>query len=578
MVPLFHSTLKEESMTDRPILFDRSANDRPKASILDDLSDLDGKLLYMLAKRCRLVQRAAKGKQVLDREVEKKLWTSFEQAARTHGLDQRLARQLFALLGSFGLEIPEGRRSADKPFVMVPRSEPADIDAAGPRSLALTRMLAVIAAASGQALRLSGVVLNDPLIELIKALNQTGARLSWTEDGIECKAAPDAKPATKLGQIAAEGEEPLLAFEEALIFCGDDAFTLYALMALALREPGRAKFAGGAELKMLDLRRLEAPLLHLGARLAGMNPRSRGVPVRLESGGRMASRIELLPDTPPLFAQALALAAWSYPTGLRLAPASSGLGEAQARALDEALEALNLCQVKARKQGAEFIVPAGRPKVPSAPDLGLDPVLCAYLLALPALAGGNCRLTGRLSLPAEVQEDLKALGLGLEIDEDQAVLRHAQLAPAALNMGRRAEFLPLALALAAKAASSGSAVSLALPEAGEGGRGTVALEILDRLGLSYAETEAGLDVQALEAGKRPAWDGVWTSPDAHTTLGLALLSFLAPGVAIDNPGGLTALWPRFWACYNALPLVRDLKPAPKEPEKDDKPKRRRVRV
>lgn len=568
-------------MTDRPILFDRAAGDKPKATLLDDLIDLDGKLLYMLSKRCRLVQRAAKGKQVLDREVEKKLWTGFEQAARTHGLDQRLARQLFALLGSFGLELPEGRRSADKPFVMIPRSEPADIDAAGPRSLAMTRMLCVVAAASGQAMRLSGVVLNDPLIELIKALNQTGARLSWTEDGVECKAAPDAKPATKLGQVASEGDESLLAFEEALIFCGDDAFTLYSLMALALREAGRAKFAGGAELKMLDLRRLEAPLLNLGARLAGMNPRSRGVPVRLESGGRMSSRIELLPDTPALFGQALALAAWSYPQGLRIAPASSGQGEAQARALDEALEALTLCQIKARKQGAELIVPAGRPKLPAEPDLGLDPVLCAYLLALPAIAGGRCRLTGRPALPEAVLSDLKALGLSPEIGADEAVLAAAPLASAKLSMGRRPEYLPLALALAVKAASQGKGSSLALPTGGEGaetGLGTVALEILDRLGLSYAETEAGLDVLALEEGKRPAWDGVWTSPDAHTTLGLALLSFLAPGVSIDNPGGLTALWPRFWACYNALPLVRDLKPAPKEPEKDDKPKRRRVRV
>lgn len=587
MVPLFHSTLKEESMTDRPILFDRGPADKPKTSLLDDLIDLDGKLLYMLAKRCRLMQRAAKGRQVLDREIEKRLWSAFEQAARTQNLDQRLARQLFAMLGSFGLEAPEGRRAADKPFVMVPRSEPADIDVTGPRSLALTRMLAVMAAASGQALTLSGVVLNDPLIELIKALNQAGARLSWTEDGLEAKPAPGAKAAAKLGEVRAESEEPLLKFEEVLIFCGEDPFTVYALMALALREPGRAKFAGGAELKMLDLRRLEAPLLHLGARLAGMNPRSRGLPVRLESGGRMSSRIELLPDTPPLFAQAVALAAWSYPGGLRLAlSADAAAAEAQARALDEALEALALCQVPARKQGSEYIISAAKPRVPRAPELPLDPALSAYLLALPALAGGQARLAGRLDLPAEVRADLEALALPLELDETHATLRHGHMAPgAALGMGRRPEFLPLALALAVKAATSpmsAGAVSVALPAEtpGEGSQRILALELLDRLGVAYEEIEGGVKVLPPAPGVQAklAWDGVWTSPGPHMTLGLALLSFAAPSIAIDNPGGLTALWPRFWACYNALPTVRDARPAPKEPERDDKPKRRRVRV
>lgn len=579
-------------MTERPIIFDRGPADRPKTSLLDDLIDLDGKLLSMLARRCRMMQRAAKGRQVLDRDIEKRLWAAFEQAARTQSLDQRLARQLFAMLGSFGLEAPEGRRSADKPFTLVPRSEPADIDIAGPRSLALTRMLAVLAAATGQGLRLSGVVLNDPLIELVKALNQAGARLSWTDDGLESKSAPGAKPG-KLGQVQPETEEPLLRFEETLIFCGDDPFTLFALMALALREPGRAKFAGGAELKMLDLRCLEAPLLHLGARLAGMNPRSRGLPARLESGGRMASRIELLPDTPPLFAQAVALAAWSYPGGLRLALcADAAAAQAQARALDEALEALALCRVPVSRQGDEYIISAAQPRLPQEPDLPLDPALSAYLLALPALAGGQARLSGRLALPAEVQADLKALGLPLEISQEggrpAATLRHDHMtAGASLAMGRRAEFLPLALALAVKAATSplsAGPVTVALPPETPGGEPhrALALELLDRLGVGFSEGgEDAVTVLPAAPGEvaRLGWDGVWTSPGPHMTLGLALLSFAAPGIAIDNPGGLTALWPRFWACYNALPIVRDQQPAPKEPEKHDaKPKRRRVRV
>jgi hypothetical protein len=62
-------------------------------------------------------------------------------------------------------------------------------------------------------------------------------------------------------------------------------------------------------------------------------------------------------------------------------------------------------------------------------------------------------------------------------------------------------------------------------------------------------------------------------------MGVALIAFLTPGVAIDNPGGLAGLWPRFWGLFNSLPIARDPAPAPKEPENHDaKPKNRRVRV
>ena len=560
-------------MTERPITFDRGPDNRARLSPLEDLIDLDGKLLSMLSRRGKIVQRAAKGRQVLDRELEKALWAAFEHAARTQSLDPRLARQLFAMLNSFGLEVPEGRRSADKPFSMVPRSESADIDIPGPRSLVLTRMLAVMAAATSQALRLTGVVLNDPLVELVKALNQAGAHLSWTEDRLESQ--PEVKRKTSTREVEPTGP---LAFEETLIFCGDEPFTLYALIALALREAGRSKFAGGADLKLLDLRSLETPLLHLGARLASMNPRSRGLPVRLESGGRMASRIELGADTPPQFAQALALAAWSYPEGLRLALATDpAAAAAQAKALDEALEALNLCKIAAKRKGDEYIVPAGKPQVPYAPELPMDIALSTYLLTLPAFAGGVARLSGTFAAPAALTKDFAALGLNVELKDGAAILRHAQLkAGVTLGMGADPDLLPLALALAVKA--GGGVVKL---PAGLGAveERAMAFEFLDRLGAHTEERDGAIVISAPEEGERLTWEGVWTSPGPHMTLALALFSFVRPGISIDNPGGLAALWPRFWACYNALPVVREVVHAPKEPENDDaKPKRRRVRV
>lgn len=552
-------------MTDSPITFDKGP--RPRTSILEDLLDIDARLLAQVARRIRLLQRAAKGRQVLDRELEKQLWSAFDQMGRQQNLDPRLARQLFALLGSFGLEAQPQRRAADKPFTLIPRSEAADVDITGPRSRAHTRLLAVLAAATGQPVRLTGVVLSDPLIELVKALNQCGAHLAWADDGLT------GSPLEK-----SSDEFPLM-FEDVLVFAGEEPFTLYVLLAMALRDAGRSKFAGGAGLKSLDLRPLDALLPLLGARLAPMNPRTRGLPARLESGGRMASRIELAPETPPLFAQALAISAWSYPDGLRLALSSEPYAAAaQAAALDDAVAVLNLCQVKAQRKGDEYVIPAGKPKLPKAPDLPLDPALSAYVLAIPAMAGGFARITGQLVLPAQVLADFKALGLAPAFEGGAALCRNAALSPCQkLGMGRDPKYLPLALALALKAGGA----TLALPT---GPAGTVArawaMDLLDRLGARFdMGDEPGDDCLTVTSGPQLPWEGVWTAPDPWTTMGLALISFIRPGIALDNPGGLAALWPRFWALFNSLPIARDIAPAPKEPEKHDtKPRNRRVRV
>lgn len=552
-------------MTDSPIAFDKGP--RPRTGILEELLDIDARLLAQVARRMKLVQRAAKGRQVLDRELEKQLWSAFDQMSRQQDLDPRLTRQLFALLGAFGLETQSRRRAADKPFTLSPRSESVDMDISGPRSRARARLLAVLAAATGQPLRAGGVVLSDPLIELVKALNQCGAHLSWTEDALEAAALQ--KP---------EGEFPL-SFEDSLVFAGEEPFTLYALMALALRDAGRSKFAGGVGLKSLDLRPLDALLPHLGARLAPMNPRARGLPARLESGGRMASRVELAPDTPALFAQALAVAAWSYPEGLRIALCREPrAAAAQAEALDEAVAVLALCQVKARREGDEFVIPAAAPRLPKSPDLPLDPALCAYALAVPAMAGGLARLSGRLALPAQVLADFAALGLAPSFEGGAALCRGAALKPGqSLGMGRDPRFLPLALALALKAGGG----RVALPAGAEGSAARVwIMDLLDRLGARFvAEDGPDGDGMELTGGPTAPWEGVWTAPDAWAALGAALISFVRPGVALDNPGVLADLWPKFWALFNSLPVARDLPPAPKEPEKHDpKPKNRRVRV
>jgi hypothetical protein len=264
---------------------------------------------------------------------------------------------------------------------------------------------------------------------------------------------------------------------------------------------------------------------------------------------------------------------------LRLALSSDPRAAAeQAAALDEAVAVLNLCQVKALRRGEEYVIPAGKPKLPKAPALPVDPALGAYLLALPVMANGFARLTGQLTLPEAVLADFTALGLAPAFEGGAAICRSAPLnAGQYLVMGRTGKYLPLALALAVKAGGA----RVALPAGNEGVVArTWAMDLLDRLGASYDDSEEiPRDVIVVTSGTTRAWDGVWTTPDPWCTLALALLSFIRPGISLDNPGGLAALWPRFWALYNALPVARDVAPAPKEPEKhDSKPKNRRVRV
>jgi 3-phosphoshikimate 1-carboxyvinyltransferase len=142
-------------------------------------------------------------------------------------------------------------------------------------------------------------------------------------------------------------------------------------------------------------------------------------------------------------------------------------------------------------------------------------------------------------------------------------------------MGHDPRYLPLALALALKAGGA----RVALP--GDAASRVWAVDLMDRLGagMDLGDEQASDQELVITSGPTAAWDGVWTSPDAWCTLGLALMSFIRPGIALDNPGGLAALWPRFWGLYNSLPAARDMAPAPKEPEKHvAKPKNRRVRV
>ncbi len=532
---------------------------------LTEIKELDAGILELLARRAAVLGREtawrrSRGKPGSDPALEKQVWAVWEEAARAHGLDAKLLRQLFGMLNFFGQAPARPVRRQGDPFGLIPRQTPVDVDLPAPRSTRLARLWALMAAATGQALRLDQAVLNDPLIELVKALNQAGAHLSWTGESLEAAALD--LPA---------GTTAPLSFEDKLLFAGEEPFTFFALLAQALRGAGRCKFAGGPELKLLDIGPLNRVLPALGARLISLNPHGPGLPVRLECGGDMGDSVDLPEDAPPTFAQALALTGWSLPRGLtlRFTP-----GPELESALAEVQDVLAACGLTVRRRPGAFAVAPGTPRLPLAPELPPDPVLCAYLAALPAFAGGRVRLSG--AWPAQnplgpgLERELAALGLSTALENGALVsAKGAPDGQPSVDFRHRPETFPLALMLAL---ASERPCRVAAPAGAE--HLAPAAEMLERLGARF-ELEGGAMV--LTPG-RLSWDGSCPAPGPFWLLALALAAWLKPGIAVDNPGDLTALWPRFWNLYNALPTGR-VSDAPRgEKARHEPAKPRRIRV
>ncbi|MGE4552203.1 MAG: chorismate mutase [Desulfovibrionaceae bacterium] len=524
---------------------------------LGQLAELDGQILELLGKRAALLAREAewrrsRGKAGNDPALEKDLFNVWTETGRRLGLDRQLLRQLFNLTGLF---VPSRART-DAPgtgaYGLAPRREPLALSLPGPRSLAATRAWVVLAAAANRDLALAPIILNDPLVDLVRALNQVGARLSWAEELVEHQSA----------------DAPGLDFEGKVVFTGNDPFNLCVLVALALGDAGRVKLTGGPALKLLDTALFNVVLPRLGARIVPLNPRSSGLPARLEFGGEMAAEVELPAPMPPYFAAALALAAWSYPQGLHIRFTDSFEMRA---ALAPVVRVLNTAGVEARLEPGLCAVPHGSPHVPPGVDVPLDPVLSAYLLALPAFADGRCELTGRLDpddpTAAFVLERLGALGLDLRRTETDVTTQALKLPEGDIILGRVPELFPLALAFALRARRP---MTVQTPE--DGAMDDLGEELLARLGADFSLEPGAFQV-------RPgalSWDAPWTCPTPHFALGLALAAFVKPGLSLENPGVLTALWPQFFAIYNGLPTG---KPRPKPAvEKADAPAKRRVRL
>lgn len=539
---------------------DRSGSRPPRRmSLLQEIQEIDSKLLSMLSRRNLLMGKAAskrrqKGLPLADPEMERRLFEKWNELSTSHSFESKSSRRIFEQVNNLAyaaVASPESRKS--NAYILSPPRKTVKVDVDGPRSILQTKFYTALAAASGAEASINNIFINDTLVQLIKAFNQGGAKLSWQDETIESKA------------------EGSLDFEEKLIFAGESPLNLYLVTAFGLSVTGKFKIAGSAEMKFFDTRPMNNLVAGLGARINTLDLHSYGLPARLECGGRMASTLTIDDNTDPLFAAALTLAAWTYPQGLTLKFDSEWKGKSQ---LSSAVEVLNTCGVNATLTDSEVKVPhCDSINFPTSPEIGLDPEICSAILAIPAFCEGEVRLNGVWPSNTEAQsilDTLKTSGLNIAVDNNSITATAGELAEDLyFDCLGKSELFPIELALAV---NSGKETTISAPE-----DKTIfehGINLLEHMGIKYLNTENGL---AIRPG-RLIWDSPWTAPSPFFGMALGLLAWIRPGIAIDNPGEISSHWPRFWNLYNSLPEVTSLIPPKREKQDDPKSNRKRVRI
>ena len=522
--------------------------------IRESLMEQDRDLLKLLARRSNMLQRLRDKRGNLDPREEKEIRAAWEKAASRMSRDSRLVHQLFALLQEieFNPRLQEGeeRRAA---FNLAPVQKPVDVRMAAPLSCRRSRLYLTLAAVSGSACHISPSLLGDQAVECIKMFNQAGTSLAWEENGT---------------LRAREGGGLTLA--DKVIFVGDDALNFHLMIGQYVGRPSRAKFTGESSLKMSDLSVLRRFLPQLGARLTNVVPKADGLPVRIECSGVLPDAVNIPADLPLDAVVGLLMGApfWERAIAFNLA------GHPQAAAiLDEAVTVLKACAADVQVQDQLVRITPGAVRVPLEPPLSVDVNLAAHVLALPAFADGQVRLTGRwpqCALAENIRAFLRQAGVDAAPTSDGIAATRGTAdasCPHVMDGSPLPErFAPLVLACAVLPALRGG--TAAMPKLPDGTDMEAVQSFLMHVRLDPQEDGS------LQPLPPHAEESVWTAPTPQWAMALALCAFARPGLKLANPGVMTGLYPAFWNLYNALPCP-DLKKTVTEPV-HEKPVRRRI--
>ncbi len=542
------------------------------------LIELDRELMKLLVRRATLVSRIRGGRDHAATpaaiQAEKAVRIAWETGALAFSKDPRFSRQLFNLLQEVKVLSKEQAEKSGS-FRLSPPARPLSGRITGPTSTRMAQMRLTLSACLGKKLRLNPVLFSHALNDTFKACVQAGATLTRHGEGKGLSAV-----------TVAEGAPFSLSNKS--LYLGEDPFTLYLMAFFAVGRPGVCRLSGGARLKTADLSALRHSLPLFGARLAHTVPHSQGLPAQLECSGELPPHVLVPADLPGEAVSALLLAAlsWGAPITLDLAalPAATAM-----EALTEMRPLYLDCNADVETHGPRLVYNAGVSALPENISLPLDPALCAYLLALPAFAGGSLNLTG--VWPSHIPEAMQAeqllhwAGLNFRREDDAVfVERHSKAAfRIPLQSGDISPKLgPLFLVLAALCHSrTGSvpALQTLLPYPSDDTEQALAQEFFSRLGFVYEQGALEAFADKDKAQREPAADPSWTSPDAFWSMAFALGACLRPGLQLANPGNVSEVMPSFWSIYNSLPNPVDPALSPQKKQENNehaKPARRRI--
>lgn len=549
---------------------DRSEGDRPRpprgAGLMAELRELDRDLIRMIARRSRMLTRLpGTGAS----EHERELRTSWEENASAISRDPKLIRQMFALLQE--IDVAPADLEQPSAFNLAPARKPLAVSLPAPASDRLPRIRMTLAASSASEGTLHDVVLNGPVVECLKALNQVGARLRWEEDG----------------RILCQGGEPISGYNKPIldrvVHVGDDPFNLYLVLFQMLTRPARLKLIGESELKFVDL----APLRHflplLGARLTSVVPGQEGLPARLESSAMLPAEITVPADLPhdALEALLVSTAGWDREVSVNLAEHPEG--HLVAAKILPVLLSVGIHASLSEADGALTLqVTPGKAVIADTLASGTNVIATTAVLSMPAFVGGTVTLatrwkeTGDDRTTATVISLLESAGLTITVSDDAISASFGEgcaegelpeIKPIADLSTLSSSLLPIALALAVIPAVR--AKGGAMPKLPEHIDLVLVESFLNQLGLSREDDR----LIAVAPSTTP-----WASPTFPWALALSLAAFLRPNIKLSNPGIVLNHLPHYWNIYNSLPTPSTTRKAPEEeaPAAPVRPARRRV--
>ena len=529
-----------------------TGDSRARKPLREVVCEIDRDILRLPLRRNNILERMRGDRPRLDSAEEKNIRESWEAAVSHISRDARLSGHFFSLMqevefqprpasarndaaeagDNAGAAMQEPPRTA---FNLAPPAKHVRLRMPAPLACRATRAWLMLAAATGQPLQLSPCLMNDPIVDCVKMLNQAGASLTREDEGV-C-----ARPAAPIGAA------------DKVLHTGDSAWNFFMLLGHYLGRPSRAKFTGDSSLKLADYSAVRHFLPALGARLVHIVPKSDGLPARLECSGILPDSVKLPADVPAELAEGILLAAPGYERAITLDLSSH---PDHRLIVARVLPILRAAGADVQTEGAKVRVNPGPLSLPAKPDAGMEPELALFLLALPLALGGEAHLGGQWpALPAaEAGWDLlKQLGLDLRYEAGKeggevcatAAAPLKQYARGDLPAGFPAMWAPLPLALAACAALRGE--KAVVPTLPSGTDRTMVESFLSTVGLEL--DEKGCLCKKEQSGPRTGWN----APDPVWAMALALAACASPHQKLGNPGIMTGLYPPFWALYNTLP-------------------------